>query len=246
MMKSYILYGNYGFTTRNGGYSIGSYTSNNMSLQTDDETDVVIKNREKLANELGISLSNFVFSNQTHSNNYYKVTTVDRGKGAFSKQTAIQNNDAMYTFEKNIVLATYHADCTPVFFFSKKHSLIGVIHAGWLGTSREITYLSLKHIIEAYNIPPTDLTVHIGPSISQECYEVKNDVAKKMLQYSEALLYKEEKIYLDTALVNILQAKRLGITKIMHDNRCTYLNSDLFFSHRRSKNCGRMIAFIHQ
>ncbi len=244
---SYISYGNYGFTTRNGGYSSGSYATNNMGLHTNDKYENVIKNREKLANNLNMKLNQFVFGQQEHTNNFHKVTKKDCGKGAYVFETAIPATDALYTFEKNIVLATYHADCTPIYFFSKKHSLIGVIHAGWLGTAKEITYKTLKHIIEKYNINPADLTVHIGPSISGDVYEVKQDVVEQFkTAYNDAFTYKNNKIYLDTAKANLIQIEKLNINNVLHDNKCTYTNKDLFFSHRREQNAGRMIAFIYQ
>lgn len=74
-MNICIEYGNYGFTTRLGGFSSGSYSTNNMGLHTDDDKDLVIKNRTQLATKLGFTLNDFVVSNQTHSNNYYRVTS---------------------------------------------------------------------------------------------------------------------------------------------------------------------------
>lgn len=245
-MKSYISYGNYGFSTRNGGCSTGSYESNNLGLHTNDKYENVIDNRKKLAFELGFNLSDFVFSIQEHTNNYYKVTTKDLGRGSVDHSTGINSTDALYTFESNIVLATYHADCTPIYFYSKIHNLIGVIHAGWLGTSREITFKTLEHIINDYNIAPSDLTVHIGPSISRDVYEVKQDLVEHFPNYNECFSYKNDKIYFDNVMANMIQIKKLGITNILHDNRCTFLNEDLFFSHRRELNAGRMIAYIYQ
>lgn len=243
----YISYGNYGFTTRNGGVSTGSYSTNNLGLHTEDDYENIIKNRELLANDLNTTLDKFVFGKQDHTANYYRVTGEDAGKGAYEFNTSIPDNDALYTFEKDIVLATYHADCTPVFFFSKKHHLVGVIHAGWLGTFREIVYKTLKHIIEEYNIEPNDITAHIGPCISGDVYEVKEDVVNKFDEiYKDAFTYRDDKIYLDTAKANRIQLERLNITNILHDDSCTFKNEDLFFSHRREAFAGRMLAFIYQ
>lgn len=243
----YINYGNYGFTTRNGGVSIGSYATNNLGLHTKDKKENVIKNRELLAKDLNIPLDNFVFGQQEHTNNYYKVTKEDCGKGVYTTDDAIKSTDALYTFENNIVLATFHADCTPVFFHSKKHNVIGVIHAGWLGTAREITYKTLKHIIDEYKINPSDISVHVGPSISAEVYEVKQDLVDHFDErYKDTFTYKNNKIYFDTAKANLIQIQSLNITNVKHDNRCTFKNEDLFFSHRREANAGRMLAFIYQ
>ncbi len=245
-MENFILYDNYGISTVKDGYSKGSYKYNNMSFNTKEDKSIIIKNREKLAKCIGYTLNDFVIGEQTHSSNFYKVEISDKGCGAYDIESAIKNNDALYTFESNIVLATYHADCVPIFFTSKKHKLIGIIHAGWGGTSKHITYNTLNHIISTYNINPEDIKVHIGPSISQENYEVGKDVLEKLGSYKEAFINSHNSAYADIALINKLQVMSLGITNIDHDDRCTYKHSDLFYSHRRDNNTGRMLAFIFQ
>ncbi len=245
-MKNYILYDNYGITTINDGFSLGDYKSNNMSFNTEEDHKVIVKNREQLAKQLGFTLNDFVTSEQTHSANFVRVDTAHKGMGAYSLDNAILNNDAMYTFENGIVLATYHADCVPIYFKSPKHNLIGIIHAGWVGTSKSITKKTLKHVIDTYNINPADIIVHIGPSISQENYEVGIDVFEKLKAYESAFKKRGTSLYVDISYINHIQVSSLGIKNISVDSRCTYENKDIFYSHRRNNKTGRMLAFIYQ
>ena len=53
--------------------------------------------------------------------------------------TAIPDTDALYTYEPNLVLCSFTADCVPVIFYNEVNGLIGVIHSGWQGTVKEIT-----------------------------------------------------------------------------------------------------------
>lgn len=91
-------------------------------------------------------MDNFVCANQTHSANFHRVTIEDKGRGARTKDTAIPDTDALYTFESNIILTSFSADCVPVIFYNKVNGLIGVIHSGWQGTIKEVTLKLFRHL----------------------------------------------------------------------------------------------------
>lgn len=243
-MDNYILYGNYGFTYRFDGFCDLNF-SNNMALHLGDSA-CALKNRKQLASNLGFELSDFVFANQQHTANYYRVEQADKSRGSIDHADAIDNVDALYTFEKGIVLATFYADCTPVYFYSKKHHLIGVIHAGWQGSAKEITKKTLEHIINDYKIDPADITVHIGPAISQKHYEVTSEFVEQFSDYPTSFTHLDGKIYFDNRLVNKIQCQKLQINDIIISKECTHEESDKFFSYRRDGNTGRMLAFIYQ
>ena len=92
---------------------------NNMALHICDSPVDVINNRLKLVKTLHCGIDSFVCANQTHSANVHKVTIADKGKGAQSTTDAIENTDALYTYEPNILLCTFTADCVPVIFYNK-------------------------------------------------------------------------------------------------------------------------------
>src|SRR5690625_734584 len=95
------------------------YQNNNMAFHRSQNDKEIIANRKRIAQYLNVTLNDFVFANQTHRTNFYKVTHRDRSCGAFSKDTAIQNVDALYTRESNVVLCIFAADCVPVIFYNK-------------------------------------------------------------------------------------------------------------------------------
>src|SRR5699024_6504091 len=119
---------------------------NNMALHICQDEKSIIANRQELADHLNVDLEQFVCANQTHSDRFHHVTVEDKGKGAFHSEDAIDNVDALYTFEPNIVLTTFTADCVPVLFYEKASGLIGVIHSGWKGTVQSITEKVLLHL----------------------------------------------------------------------------------------------------
>ncbi|MBR0599861.1 peptidoglycan editing factor PgeF [Sinanaerobacter chloroacetimidivorans] len=222
----------------------------NMALHACENPDRVIANRIKLAEMLNCGLDDFVCSYQTHSSNFHQVTQTDRGRGAKSMDTAIADNDALYTDEPNLLLCCFTADCVPVTFYNEISGLIGMIHSGWQGTVKEITSKVLEQIIQLEHCCPDDLKIHLGPALSQNRFEVDKDVCEKFeaLGYAEDFIYyndRTHKYHIDNQQVVKRQCERMGIRqeRITVDETCTY-DSPYGFSYRKDKNCGRHLSFI--
>lgn len=223
-----------------------------MALHTSNHREAVLENRQCLAERLQLSLHQFVCGNQTHSDHFYKVEAKDRGRGAESLDDAIQDVDALYTFEKNIVLTTFTADCVPIIFYSERDSVIGAIHSGWKGTVLSITEKVFTHLRDQEHVDVSNLSVHIGTCLSQNNFEVDGDVAEqfKALAYADDMIYfdKERQKYLiDNQAVVAMQCERAGIAKnnIVMDKTCT-MNAEQGFSYREDKKTGRHMTFIMQ
>src|SRR5687768_16866315 len=107
-------------STRKGGVSQPPYDSLNLSyasVKDSDDPKNVLRNREMLAEAVGIPLENFVFQNQVHSANVTVVTEQQRGVGVFNRETSVQNCDGLITNEKNLCLTVFAADCVPTLLF---------------------------------------------------------------------------------------------------------------------------------
>ncbi|MHA6259128.1 peptidoglycan editing factor PgeF [Sporosarcina sp. CAU 1771] len=223
---------------------------NNMALHVCLNPESVLNNRKKLALSLDHSIDDFVLANQTHSANFHKVSSLDKGKGARNKNTAIADVDALYTYEPNIVLGAFTADCVPVMFHNKVNGLIGVIHSGWQGTVKEITHKLFTHLTEVERCNPADFQVQIGPALSQEKFEVDEDVYKQFddLGYAEEYMHFNEttkKYHIDNQQTVKKQCELAGVpaNQITIDLKCTYIDPD-GFSYREDRKFGRHLAFI--
>ncbi|MFF2752466.1 peptidoglycan editing factor PgeF [Psychrobacillus sp. NPDC058041] len=224
--------------------------NNNMALHVCETIENVIENRKKLATFLNIGLDTFVCSNQTHSSNFHRVTLDDKGRGADRMDSAIEDTDAMYTYEPNLLLCSFTADCVPVIFYSEVNDLIGVIHSGWQGTIKEITLKLFEHLKQVEHCNPSDMYVQIGTALSQEKFEVDEDVYVKfkLLGYADDFIYYNDqtrKYHIDNQQTVKKQCELAGIPsdRIRIDSTCTYLNSD-GFSYRQNKQSGRHLSFI--
>ena len=224
--------------------------NNNMALHACVTPDNIVENRKKLAASLHCGLDDFVCVNQTHSSNFHKVTLADRGRGAGNLDTAITDTDALYTYESNLLLCCFTADCVPVIFYNEATGLIGVIHSGWQGTVNEITSKVLEHLIRYEQCVPSDLNVHIGMALSQEKFEVDKDVYVKFedLGYADNFIQyngQTHKYHIDNQRTVKKQCELAGIpaNQITIDQTCTYVSPD-GFSYRQDNQSGRHLSFI--
>lgn len=101
----------------------------NMAYQVGNDFDNVKNNREELYKELGIDRYQVVYVHQSHSDIIQEATRQDGFRGGEDFASGVPA-DALYTKEKDLALAIFHADCVPIIFYDSTVPLIGVIHSG--------------------------------------------------------------------------------------------------------------------
>ena len=242
-----------GFSTRLGGVSEGDYSSMNVSFTRGDREEAVRENYRRLGEAIGFDCESLVCSDQTHTTNVRVMTEEDRGKG-FARPKDYRDVDGMITNVPGLTLATFYADCVPLYFVDPVKRAIGLSHSGWRGTVGKIGKKTVERMEETYGSNPADIRAVIGPSICQDCYEVSEDVADAFKEAfpghaDEILLDKKNgKYQLDLWRANEIVLTEAGVLKekIAVTNICTCCNPDLLFSHRASHGKrGNLGAFIY-
>jgi len=158
--------------------------------------------------------------------------------------------DGLVTSRKGKALVSYHADCTPVYFYDRVKNVIGMVHSGWRGSLENISSKMVTRLINDYKSQLGDIQVALGPNICRDCYEVKEDVASKFLEkypnYQEIVMEKNGKIYLDVARTIKLSLLARGILEenIYEAGICTACNSEELYSYRKEGTKARMIGAI--
>jgi YfiH family protein len=237
------------FTTRFGGTSEGPYSSMNLAFSTDDAREHVKENYKILSQKLSIDLGDIVKTFQTHTNNIKYVTEQDK-INLFEEQTVYKDIDGLITDRKNIALTTFHADCTPIFFYDPINEIVAMAHAGWKGTVGNIAGNMVKKFVKDFASKPQNIKVAIGPSLGQCCFEVDEDVAEIFLsansKFSEFMIKKGIKYHFDLWEINKYLMLQEGVEKgnIEISGLCTKCNNDLFFSHRAQKGKRGLMAGI--
>lgn len=242
------------FTTRAGGVSQGIYSTMNLSYTRGDEKDAVDENYRRIAGVLGCEVSDIVCSDQTHTVNLRVATRQDGGKGILIPKD-YRDVDGLMTDEPGLVLATFYADCVPLYFVDTKRRAVALAHSGWRGTVARMGRCVVEKMREVYGTDPKDIVAAVGPSICQDCYEVSEDVAEAFMkefgkpgQAGQILIDKGSgKYQLDLWRANeiILQEAGILAEQIQVTDLCTCHNSDYLFSHRASRGRrGNLGAFL--
>ena len=168
----------HGISTRLGGVSEGHLASMNLSFTRGDRPEAVRENYRRMGEALGFSCENLALSDQTHTTNVRVMTEEDRGKG-FLRPRDYKDVDGLVTNVPELVLATFYADCVPLFFVDPVNRAIGLSHSGWRGTAMGMGRVTLEVMRREFGTDPAQVLAAIGPSICQDCYEVSGDVIEE-------------------------------------------------------------------
>ena len=190
---------------------------------------------------------------RSHTTNVRRVGKQDRGKG-ITRPKNFTDVDGLITNEPGVVLATFYADCVPLFFIDPVHKAVGLSHSGWKGTVGKIGKVTVEAMKREFGTRPEELLAAVGPSICQKCYEVSEDVIRQFQEHftekqQKALYYRKEngKYQLDLWKANEFVFLEAGILPehIQMPGICTCCNPDFLFSHRASKGKrGNLGAFL--
>ncbi|GFN30411.1 peptidoglycan editing factor PgeF [Paenibacillus xylaniclasticus] len=255
-----------GFTTRLGGVSGKPWASLNMGLHVGDKNEAVVENRRLLTEAIGWPFESFTCAEQVHSDHVQVVKAEDAGRGRDSRQTAFQHTDALVTNVPGVLLASFYADCVPLYFYDPENNAVGLAHAGWKGTAAEIAIRTVETMREHYGTDPAKLYGAIGPAIGVCCYEVDGAVIGRMEELCRSFSYNTAtfdssaaaiermvqhkgggKAMLDLKEINRHIMIKAGILPIHIEltNWCTSCSNDLLYSHRAEHGAtGRMASWI--
>ncbi|MDD5952397.1 MAG: peptidoglycan editing factor PgeF [Oscillospiraceae bacterium] len=227
------------FSTKLGGVSEGVFATMNLSFHRGDPEEKVLENYHRICDAVGYDFEKLVASAQDHHTVVRRVTSAQAGIGIW-KERDLQSVDGLITNVPGVVLVTYYADCTPLYFVDPVKKAIGLSHAGWRGTVAEMGKHTVKAMTEAFGTDPKDLIAAIGPSIGQCCYEVDGPVieaVRKLTYVPEAAVLQPKangRCQLDLWELNrrILLESGIPAEQIHVGGVCTRCHSDLLYSHR--------------
>jgi hypothetical protein len=162
-------------------------------------------------------------------------------------QSGVPDADAVISREVNEVIAVRTADCLPVLLCSELGEEIAAVHCGWRGLAADI----LASTIDAMHMPAADLMAWFGPAISQQAFEVQDDVRDAFVsadENSRACFETNERgrYQADLYGLAILKLRTAGVVRIYGGGLCTYSDPERFYSYRRDGSTGRMTSFIYR
>jgi len=214
-----------------------------LSYSSSPDKNEVKENRRLLASAIGIEEHELFLPSQVHRT---RIVHVSRK----TTKDELMETDALITNERRICVAVMSADCVPILLFDRKNKVIAAVHAGWRGTVARILELTLQEMNAVYGTAGADIVAGIGPSVSQDSYEVGEEVVEAVINVfdkSHQLMIPQpnNKAKLDLWKANEFQLLDFGVnpTRIEVSNLCTVKNNTNFFSARKG-DAGRFAAGI--
>jgi len=230
--------------TRHGGVSPEPWGSLNVGGTVGDDLTRVKKNRLLSFDALSCAPESIFDVWQVHS------ADVVCANAPRPVDESYRRADIILTDRPNVTLFMRFADCVPILLHDPRHAIIGVAHAGWMGTLRDVATSAIHTMQKQYGSNPADILAAIGPSIGPDHYEIGADVILQVMQKfgdeSELVLKSHNgKIHFNLWEANRLLLERSGVDQIEVSGVCTACNTHDWFSHRAEKGrTGRFGALI--
>lgn len=148
--------------------------------------------------------------------------------------------DGHVTRVPNVLLTVTIADCVPVFVADPVRRAVGLFHAGWRGAAVGVLDEGIGAMATHFGSAPADLSVHLGPAICGDCYEVGPEVFRAL---GERPPVAPMPIDLRRVLRTVAMAAGVRDECVTVSDECTLCGDGRYFSHRRG-DTGRQRGFI--
>lgn len=230
--------------TRHGGLSPEPWGSLNVGGTVGDDLARVRENRILSFHALGCAPDSIFDVWQVHS------ADVVCARAPRPIEESYRQADIILTDTSDVTLFMRFADCVPLMLHDPRTGVIGVAHAGWMGTLRDVAASTVNAMKKNYGTNPADVIVGIGPSIGPDHYEIGADVILQVMQKfgddSERVLKSHNgKIHFNLWEANRMLLERAGVGQIEVSGICTACNTQDWYSHRAEKGrTGRFGALI--
>jgi YfiH family protein len=230
--------------TRCGGVSQAPFATLNTGGTVGDDPNAVAENRQRCFSALGREYSSMFDVWQVHST---EVVFADKPRPSGQPH---QRADIILTDQPGVTIFMRFADCVPIFLVDPVRRVVGMAHAGWVGSVDRVPEVAVKAMVERYGCKPANILAAIGPSIAVDHYPVGSDVIDRVKQSfdgkSDQLLCEyADGIHLDLWKTNQFVLEEQGIRQIEQARICTACHLEDWFSHRgETGKTGRFGALL--
>jgi len=230
-------------TTRQGGVSTAPFDSLNLRAAVGDEPHAVKQNLALL--EQAMATARPVFLKQVHGARVVRLSASDAERGA-----ELYEADASVTTDAGVACAVQVADCLPVLFAAPRGRAVAAAHAGWRGLALGVVEATLQSVCDAAGCAPGEVQAWLGACIGPHHFEVGSDVLQAFgvsPQRAQASRFRPCAPGKWLADLPSLARDRLhagGVRDITGGQWCTVEEAKRFFSFRRDRITGRMVAAV--
>jgi len=232
------------FFTRNGGLSPEPWATLNMGGTVGDTKERVQENRKRGLAAMGREPASVYDVWQVHG---IEVAVAESPR---LPETPHLQADVILTDKPGITLMMRFADCVPIMLHDPVRKVVGIVHAGWVGTVLGTVRYAVAAMENHFSSNPADIKAAIGPSIGPDHYEVGPDVVSQVhnafgTSTSDLISVQKGRTYFDLWAANHKLLEESGVRKIELAGLCTACHVGDWYSHRAENGrTGRFGAFI--
>jgi len=230
--------------SRHGGVSPEPWDSLNVGGSVGDDIENVRQNRLRSFHALGCKPESMFDVWLVHS------ADVVYAESPRQEGDEVHKADIVLTDRPEVTLFMRYADCVPILVYDPVRQVVGISHAGWMGTVKNVAGVTIKSMREKYGSHSSDVIACLGPSIGPDHYEVGENVigqARQLFGNDSDLVLPphNDRIHFDLWMANQLLLQRAGVDQIEVAGICTACHKDDWFSHRAEKGrTGRFGSLI--
>jgi YfiH family protein len=231
------------FTTRHAGRS-----GQALNLSFDKgERAVVLAHRQNVLQALGLEQTPLCTVRQVHGN---EVCVIDAA--TLQHGLAGVTADGLVTTLPNVTLGVLVADCLPIVLYALDTPVLGIVHAGRLGTYHRVVQQTLAIIEQRFATSPAHVHAVLGPTIGACCYTLDARAVGPFQAHFPTweqffIPHGPERWTMDLLTANTLQLHAAGVpaTQIETASICTVCHQHDLFSHRaEGQEAGRGMALV--
>lgn len=220
--------------TRRGGVSKPPFTSLNTGGTVGDDPQAVLENHKIIYGAFGYAYASRFDVWQVHGT---RILCADAPRPPDQRHPQA---DGILTDKPDVTLFMRFADCVPILLMDPVRKVIGIIHAGWQGTYKQIARVAVEEMAAHYGSQPESILAGIGPSICQDCYEVDKPVWDAFKESFGAdgekyFVEREGRLYLDLWKANADVLEMAGVRQVETAGICTACHLEDWYSHRAEK-----------
>jgi polyphenol oxidase len=230
--------------TRRGGVSPEPWEGLNLGSTVGDDIKNVRENRRRALAAMGRSEGSVFDAWLVHGVN---VVIADGPRKAEAPHVKA---DIILTDKVGLTLMMRFADCVPIFLHDPVNKVIGITHAGWIGTVKNAARYAVEAMQQHFGSKLKDIRAGIGPSIGPDHYEVGPKVVDQVRvafgsEASKLLPEIAGRIKFDLWAANKLILEKTGVKQVEVAEICTACHTEDWYSHRAEKgHTGRFGAII--
>lgn len=192
-----------------------------------------------------MGLEHLVFLHQVHGTQGMVIVPEDKNMRSFKKE-----GDYLLTNVKQLGLGVLTADCLPIVLYDNANNAVGMVHAGWRGSVKNIARNVVEHMEQDYKTKVENLKIFFGPSAKVCCFKVGDDFVRQIEGYPFAenvLRRRSGGLYFDLPGFNRFLLRAIGVKEgaiSLDYNICTICDENFFSFRRQKEKAGRQMTVV--